>query len=821
MQKTKKSKKQTYNPWNKTLDWSDTDLTNIMFSEIKIDTSMTSPLENQKSHSPSNRWGHQFISWQNKLYVLGGETRSESFCSKPLSKLPTPIYELHQQPNGDYVWERIATKGDGPRLISSFYPLVLSSYVYTIGGSVDKEVTNCVFKLNLLTFDWERCSFDIGKPRESHIGMRLDEYTVLLHGGSSGTSMDMDEQPLPMNEYLMTIVNIELGTTKIVQDNQVFGVFPGERECHSGTWVNGNYFVFGGERIDVDLEDTHKIEGELAKVKSKRLTLNELYEAKKEGNENDNRESGTKDDNDSKSSTSTKNARVLRSQRPATQTFCTYLNDLYFMNVTRFVDNSVRLNWTEVNYKGNLPLAANFCMFSLENSSLLIVGGIGYAPGIEIEEETPSDDLNSIYCYNIGENLGFEVICAGTLSAINTAAYIQIENSMIIYSADSDSYIKQRNEMIFLKFTHRENQSILHYNQRNKNDMCSVCRDDLKASKKIINGMLKNDRKGIESRVLEDKKYNRVEVSFKQSSLIQQSVLEDFSKLLLIDKSDSVGAVLLGEAIDLLVNQYQMTNAKFEVKGNALLFSGKIDLPISQFLGELEDEIVTSPIYKMTLFIKELKGCSNLFFKCKDGYYLMLLPYPTLSGTSWVKNERVMFVYNKDNNIPPQYGDQEGNSDFLFEFRFDQYSHDTNYCLRKLSASYGAIYLPIPHDSVEESIQNHLYWELGTFFRFFFRCMDKKEFTLEISKEKINFSTLRTMLKKSTYEVLEDEALVSHRFFRFKLNSRDIPRNIFEYFRGNETMFSYFDDHLIQCIQAPSSDGEATLMISAGIGFDP
>lgn len=202
--------------------------------------------EQSKGHKkqvnePNRRWGHTLCSYNEYLYLYGGETK------RSIDNSSEAVYRFDVRKWGQSDWLKIVP------LENEYFPVARDSHsaniidkkMFVVGGSKGKKSTNDVLQFDLRT---HKCMIFITlgtllklkgdplEPRDSHIAVGHKDRFIIIHGGMM---KKLDRQPF-------AAIDTITGTIVTLEKNSLKGTIPPVLESHSCTQIKDYFFMYGG-----------------------------------------------------------------------------------------------------------------------------------------------------------------------------------------------------------------------------------------------------------------------------------------------------------------------------------------------------------------------------------------------------------------------------------------------------------------------------------------------------------------------------------------------------------------------------------------------
>eukprot|EP01066_Platyproteum_vivax_P012941 Platyproteum_vivax@DN5889_c0_g1_i1.p1 len=205
-----------------------------------------------KGAIPSARHSHCAVIHKHKLYVFGGYD----------GNYRDDFYEFCL--NSEQ-WVIVQTKNPCPKARYRTSAVVHNNWIYIFGGHDGTKHLNDLHRYDIHTRMWEEITTARGQvpsPRDSHVAV-MHQDSMYVFGGSSGTAQN-DMYSFYINTYEWTRVkgnykavrrsistasntSYDMESVSVSESHQqVAGMYPCPRFCHSAVVFNGTMFVFGG-----------------------------------------------------------------------------------------------------------------------------------------------------------------------------------------------------------------------------------------------------------------------------------------------------------------------------------------------------------------------------------------------------------------------------------------------------------------------------------------------------------------------------------------------------------------------------------------------
>ena len=184
--------------------------------------------------APSGREGHSMCSQHEFLYIYGGWDGGT-------------IGEVYRINTLTFVWEKLEISGDKPLLCGHSMTLVDDS-LFIFGGFDGMNWMNALYRLDLLDKHCEKVETR-GEPipRGYHTATLVNRY-ILIYAGYNG-------------KYILgDLVALDTENMAWSMPDPCLGHFPNARNAHTMTMLGSELFMFGGYNGTRDTDDMHILE---------------------------------------------------------------------------------------------------------------------------------------------------------------------------------------------------------------------------------------------------------------------------------------------------------------------------------------------------------------------------------------------------------------------------------------------------------------------------------------------------------------------------------------------------------------------------------
>ncbi|KAG0410090.1 hypothetical protein HPB47_012802 [Ixodes persulcatus] len=218
----------------------------------------------EHSRKPKQRTGHVACSYKNGMLVWGGYKETERSTSY------LPGYELWFYDTLLEKWVLRRTGGQVPPGTSGAVAVTVGDGMYLFGGFYDSRNTNRLYRLDLVTMDWELVDAQgpLPTPCDKMAGWSYADRLYVFGGFGvtprQGVSRPLDfhyvlDMQAPWRGWTNQLVEFDV-VTKTWSYPSYKGKAPLPRAAHAAAQIESKVFIFGGRHQENRLNDIHSLD---------------------------------------------------------------------------------------------------------------------------------------------------------------------------------------------------------------------------------------------------------------------------------------------------------------------------------------------------------------------------------------------------------------------------------------------------------------------------------------------------------------------------------------------------------------------------------